>query len=102
MLLRTFLLRTQLLVPVIHPLPYEARVFQSLDRFLSAAYGFLVASGTSEVGAGWNKKNRETGAPYVSLTLEAPEFSAKKLFCNLGKTLGGKEGEFSVIWNAQR
>src|SRR5688572_9806009 len=63
---------------------------------------FMVLSGSSEVGAGWNKKNRETGAPYVSLTLEAPEFSAKKLYCNLGKTLGGKDGEFSVIWNAQR
>ena len=63
---------------------------------------FAVHAGSSEVGAGWNKKNRETGAPYVSLTLEAPEFSAKKLYCNLGKTPGGKENEFSVIWNAQR
>jgi uncharacterized protein (DUF736 family) len=62
---------------------------------------FKVMARDSEVGAAWNKKNQEGGA-YVSVTLEAPEFGASKLYANLGKAPDGKDGEFNLIWNARR
>jgi uncharacterized protein (DUF736 family) len=63
---------------------------------------YRVSVGDSEVGAGWKKKSKKNGTEYVSLTIEAPEFGSQKLYCNLGKAPGGKEGEFNLIWNARR
>ena len=63
----------------------------------------ITARGNSEVGAGWNKKNTEDGSTYTSLTLEAPEFGDKVLYCNLGKAPDSKDGmEFNLIWNGKK
>ena len=54
-----------------------------------------------EIGAGWIKKGSESGKDYISLSLAAPEFGPKKIYCNLGKAAGqDDEDVFAMIWNA--
>ena len=59
----------------------------------------IVTSGV-EVGAGWRRISRDTGASYVSLSLAAPEFGPRKLYANLGRAAGQDDDSvFAVIWN---
>jgi uncharacterized protein (DUF736 family) len=60
---------------------------------------YRVLSGGIEVGAGWNRRSETTGRDYVSLSLAAPEFGPRRLYANLGRTAGGDEDSFALIWN---
>jgi|HubBroStandDraft_1064217.scaffolds.fasta_scaffold605624_1 uncharacterized protein (DUF736 family) len=61
---------------------------------------FLVLSQQFECGAGWSRKNEETGEKYVSLSLAAPELGPKKLYANLGRAAGQDDDDtFAIIWN---
>jgi uncharacterized protein (DUF736 family) len=53
-----------------------------------------------EIGAGWIRAARSSGAFYVSLSLAAPEFGPRKLYANLGRAAGQDDPDvFAVIWN---
>jgi uncharacterized protein (DUF736 family) len=53
-----------------------------------------------EIGAGWIKKGKESKKDYVSISLAAPEFGSKPIYCNLGKAAGqDDEDVFALIWN---
>jgi len=59
----------------------------------------VVTSGI-EIGAGWQRTSRDSGASYVSLSLAAPEFGPRKLYANLGRAAGQDDDNvFAVIWN---
>ena len=59
----------------------------------------VVTSGV-EIGAGWQRTSRDSGASYVSLSLAAPEFGPRKLYANLGRAAGQDDDNvFAVIWN---
>lgn len=61
---------------------------------------FRVLSRGFELGAGWTKIGATSQKPYVSLSLAAPEFGAKKLYANLGRAADqDDEDAFAVIWN---
>lgn len=60
---------------------------------------YRVLSGGIEVGAGWNRRSESSGRDYVSLSLAAPEFGPRRLYANLGRTAGGDENSFALIWN---
>ena len=53
-----------------------------------------------EIGAGWTRTGEQSGKPYVSLSLAAPEFGPRKLYANLGRAAGQDDDDaFAVIWN---
>jgi uncharacterized protein (DUF736 family) len=53
-----------------------------------------------EIGAGWVRTGETSGKKYVSLSLAAPEFGARKLYANLGRAAGQDDDDaFAVIWN---
>jgi uncharacterized protein (DUF736 family) len=60
---------------------------------------FRVLSEGVEVGAGWNRRSETSGRDYVSLSLAAPEFGPRRLYANLGRSAGGDEDSFALIWN---
>jgi uncharacterized protein (DUF736 family) len=54
-----------------------------------------------EIGAGWIRIGAGSGKPYVSITIEAPEFGPRRLYANLGRAAGSDdESNFAIIWNA--
>lgn len=55
-----------------------------------------------ELGAGWNRKGKESGKDYTSFSFSAPELGDRPIRCNLGRAPGGGEGEYNLIWNAQK
>lgn len=60
----------------------------------------VTTKGNVEIGAGWIKKGSDSGKDYISLSLAAPEFGPKKIYCNLGKAAGqDDENVFAMIWN---
>lgn len=56
---------------------------------------YRVVAGGSEIGAGWLKAARDTGAEYLSLKLDDPSFPAP-IFANL---VQGDGGEHKLIWS---
>lgn len=61
----------------------------------------VVADGNIDLGAGWNRIGEQSGKPYVSMSLAAPEFG-RRLFCNLGRAAGQDDDDvYAVIWNPQ-
>ena len=61
---------------------------------------YRVYSRTVEVGAGWIKKGSESGKDYISVSIAAPEFGPKTLYCNLGKAAGQDDDDImAMIWN---
>ena len=61
---------------------------------------FRVYSEGVEVGAAWTKIGQQSGEEYVSMSLAAPEFGPRKLYCNLGPAAGqDDEAVFALIWN---
>ncbi|TVR95132.1 MAG: DUF736 domain-containing protein [Rhodospirillales bacterium] len=61
---------------------------------------YLVVVDGAEVGGGWVRRSRTSGADYVSLSLAAPEFGPRRLYANLGKAAGQDDPDvFAIIWN---
>ena len=61
---------------------------------------YRVLSQDVEIGAGWLRTGEASGREYVSLSLAAPEFGARKLYANLGQAAGQDDPDvFAVIWN---
>ncbi len=61
---------------------------------------FRVLSRGFELGAGWTKVGKTSEKPYVSLSLAAPEFGAKKLYANLGRAADQSDDDaYAIIWN---
>ena len=60
----------------------------------------VFTTGDIEIGAGWIRTARSSGASHVSLSLAAPEFGPRKLYANLGRAAGQDDPDvFAVIWN---
>ena len=61
---------------------------------------FVIMAGDVEIGAAWNKTGQASGKDYVSVSLAAPEFGDRTIYCNLGRAAGSKDDkEFALIWN---
>ncbi len=61
---------------------------------------FRVYSDNVEIGAAWVRTGQNSGEPYVSLTLAAPEFGPRRLYANLGRAAGQDEDDvYALIWN---
>ena len=60
---------------------------------------YRVLSDGTEIGAGWMRRSESSGRDYVSLSLAAPEFGPRRIYANLGRTAGGDEDSFALIWN---
>ena len=61
------------------------------------AYRIYSGNG-AEIGAAWIKTGKDSGQPYVSVKLDAPEFQ-KPLYATLGKNPEVDEDVYSLIWN---
>jgi uncharacterized protein (DUF736 family) len=52
-----------------------------------------------EIGAAWRRTSRG-GVAYVSLSLAAPEFGARRLYANPGRAAGqDDDNALAVIWD---
>ncbi len=56
---------------------------------------YRVFAGAVEIGAGWSKAARETGAEYLSMKLDDPSLPAP-IYASL---VQGDEGENKLIWS---
>jgi len=65
------------------------------DRDNDRAPDYRVTSNGVELGAGWSKTGRETGAEYLSLKLDDPSFTAP-VYASL---VQGDKGEHKLIWS---
>jgi uncharacterized protein (DUF736 family) len=54
-----------------------------------------VTAGAVEIGAGWSKAARETGAEYLSIKLDDPSLPAP-IYASL---VHGDKGEHKLIWS---
>ena len=63
---------------------------------------YRVYSEAVEIGAGWIRIGETSGKPFVSLTLAAPEFGPRRIYCNLGRAAGQDDDDsYALIWNPQ-
>ncbi|MBR0900096.1 DUF736 family protein [Bradyrhizobium tropiciagri] len=70
------------------------------DKTTATHPDFRVFTQGVEIGGGWIRCGENSGKEYVSLSLAAPEFGARKLYANLGRAAGQDEGSvFALIWN---
>jgi uncharacterized protein (DUF736 family) len=65
------------------------------ERDNDKAPDFRVTAGGVELGAGWSRTARETGAEYLSLKLDDPSFTAP-VYASL---VQGDKGEHKLIWS---
>ena len=56
---------------------------------------YRVTANGVELGAGWSKATKDTGAEYISLKLDDPSFTAP-VYATL---VEGDEGEHKLIWS---
>jgi uncharacterized protein (DUF736 family) len=56
---------------------------------------YRVAANGVELGAGWGKQAKDTGAEYVSVKLDDPSFTAP-VYATL---VAGEKGEHRLIWS---
>jgi len=62
---------------------------------------FRIWSGPNDIGAGWIKRNRENGKPYVSLRIFHPQIAPWPIFANLGRAAGQDDDDvLALIVNA--
>ncbi|MDT9598620.1 DUF736 domain-containing protein [Sphingosinicella rhizophila] len=66
-----------------------------VERDHDKAPDHRVFAGAVEIGAGWSKAARETGAEYLSLKLDDPSLPAP-IYAQL---VQGDEGEHKLIWS---
>lgn len=66
-----------------------------VEKASESAPDYRVQADGVEIGAGWTKAARDTGAEYVSLKLDDPSFPAP-IFANL---VQGDGGEHKLIWS---
>jgi uncharacterized protein (DUF736 family) len=65
------------------------------DKDNEKAPDYRVYAGAVEIGAGWSKAARETGAEYLSMKLDDPSLPAP-IYASLVR---GDNGENKLIWS---
>ena len=62
----------------------------------------IYANRGAEIGGGWNRVGKNSGKPYVSITLAHPAFGDKRVFANLARVAGpDNESVLAILWNPQ-
>ncbi len=62
----------------------------------------IYARNGGEIGGGWNRVGKNSGKPYVSLTLAHPAFGPGRIFANLARASGSDdESVLAILWNPQ-
>jgi uncharacterized protein (DUF736 family) len=59
----------------------------------------IYAAKGNEIGGGWNRVGKNSGKPYVSITLAHPAFGEKRAFANLARAAGEDEETLAILWN---
>lgn len=68
---------------------------KSCDRDNDKAPDYRISANGVELGAGWSKTAKETGAEYLSVKLDDPSFTAP-VYASL---VQGDKGEHKLIWS---
>ena len=70
------------------------------DKSGDTSPDFRIFTQGGEVGSGRILSGESLGADYVSLSLAAPGLGGRRLYTNLGRTVGLKgDGGFFLVWN---
>jgi len=75
---------------VITPNTRKAKDNEPDYRIISRKNGF-------ELGAGWNRRSKNTGDEYISVSLSAPEFGS--IYGNIAPAPGEDPTKKVIIWN---
>lgn len=59
----------------------------------------IIGDKLGECGAGWNKVGLTSGKPFISITLEHPNISDRKVYASTGLVKGSKDKSLAMIWN---
>ena len=59
----------------------------------------IIGDKLGECGAGWNKIGQTSGKPFISITLEHPNISDRKVYASTGLVKGSKDKSLAMIWN---
>jgi uncharacterized protein (DUF736 family) len=80
----------------------DITILPVLDKMMPNQPDFRVVAQGIEIGAGWIRKGQTSGKDYVSLSIAAPEFGAKTLYANLGRSAGQSDPDvYALIWSPQ-
>ena len=61
----------------------------------------IIGDKLGECGAGWNKIGKTSGKPFISITLEHPNISDRKVYASTGLIKGSKDKSLAMIWNPE-
>jgi uncharacterized protein (DUF736 family) len=61
----------------------------------------IIGDKLGECGAGWNKVGQTSGKPFISITLEHPNISDRKVYASTGMVKGAKDKSLAMIWNPE-
>jgi len=61
----------------------------------------IIGDKLGECGAGWNKVGQTSGKPFISITLEHPNISDRKVYASTGLVKGSKDKSLAMIWNPE-
>ena len=64
------------------------------------APAYRVMAGRAELGAAWEKEAKETGKPFLSLTLDDPSFE-RAIYANLVES-EIEPGTYDLLWNRSK
>jgi uncharacterized protein (DUF736 family) len=80
----------------------EIAIVPVMDKMTPNQPDYRVLSQGIEIGAGWMRKGQTSGKDYVSLSIAAPEFGAKTIYANLGRSAGQTDPDvYALIWSPQ-
>ena len=52
-----------------------------------------------ELGTGWNKVDKTSNKPFISITLQDPNLCGGKVYASTGAVKGSKDKSVVMIWN---
>lgn len=63
-------------------------------------YLILAGQTDTDIGGGWNKRAKDSGSKYVSMTIQSPELGPRKIYANM-VPVKGKRGRHVILWSAR-
>lgn len=82
--------------------PVKVEILPNVEKRADAQPDYRVYLGGDEVGGAWTRIGEQSGKPYVSLSIAAPEFGPRRIYANLGRAAGqDDEDVLAIIWNPE-
>ena len=78
----------------------DIRIVPNREKSEEEQPDYRVYAGNAEIGGGWDRIGKNSGNPYVSLTLADPALGPSRVYANLGRAHGqDDEDVMAILWN---